>query len=220
MEVTFTNPKYLMLLVAIPILILLHFYTLRHTRREALRFANYDAIMRVTGGHIVGKNIIMLGIRLLIVTFLVLAVSGTTLWYQGLSAKYDMVLAIDSSSSMLANDYVPNRLEAAKNAASLFIDKIRGDVKVGIVTFSGGTKINLEPTGDLKKAKQIVSELQIHELGGTDIGQAIITSANVLGLSESPSRVIVLMTDGRSNVGIDPMDSIDYIIENNIIIFT
>lgn len=219
MEVTFANPKYLLLLIAIPILIFIHFYMLKHTRRTALKFANFDAIMRVTGGVAVTKNITVLLMRLTVVTFLVLAVTGTTLWYEGVSAKYDMVLTIDASSSMLANDYAPNRLEAAKNAASLFIDKVKGDVKVGVVSFSGAAMIDQEPTIDLKQAKTVISNIQIQTLGGTDIGQAIITSANLLKGDNAP-KVIILLTDGRSNVGISPKEAINYIGSDNIIVFT
>lgn len=217
MEVTFTNPKYLVLLVAIPIFIFIHFYTLTHMRREALKFANFEAIRKVTGGKSVSKNILLLLLRLMIIMFIIFAVTGTVVWYSGLSAKYDMVLAIDASSSMLADDYTPNRLDAAKNAAAFFIDKIEGDVSAGLVAFSGAAFIKQEPTQELRLVRQKISELEILELGGTDIGQAIITSANLLHSSSNP-KIIVIMTDGRSNVGIDPLEAIDTIKKENIII--
>lgn len=220
MEVAFANPKYLLLLIAIPVLIFIHFYTLAHTRRAALKFANFEAIRRVTGGKAVSKNVILLLMRLLIITFLVLAVTGTTIWYTGLSARYDMVLAIDASSSMLADDYVPNRLEAAKNAASLFVDKVKGDVKVGLVAFSGAAFVEQEPTIDLKLVKEKISALQIQELGGTDMGQAIITSSNLLQQPGGAPKIIILLTDGRSNIGIDPIEAIERLGEENIMIFT
>ncbi len=219
MEITFTNPRYLMLLLAVPILIFVHFYTLKHTSRKALRFANYEAIMRVTGGEVVSKNVLVLVLRICIVSFLVLSVAGTTLWYEGLSARYDMVLAIDSSSSMLANDYTPNRFEAAKNAATLFVDYVTGDVKVGVVSFSGASFINLEPTTDLDLVKKAIANLQIHTLGGTDAGQAIITSSNLLRERNVP-KIIVVLTDGRSNVGIDPIDAVEQIGKDTIIVYT
>lgn len=219
MEVTFANPKYLFLLIAVPLFIFIHFYTLTHTRRTALKFANFDAIRRATGGETVSKNILLLIARVLIITFLVFAVTGTTIWYTGLSAKYDMVLAIDSSSSMLADDYTPNRLEAAKNAAALFVDRITGDVKVGLVAFSGAAFIEQDSTQDLDLVKQKISELQIQELGGTDLGQAIVTSANILQASTGP-KAIVLLTDGRSNVGIDPMDALERLKNENLMVYT
>ncbi|MFH1333013.1 MAG: VWA domain-containing protein [archaeon] len=219
MEISFASPQYLYLLGAVSFLVFVHFYTLKHTRQQALKFANFDAIMRVTGGRAVSKNAILLMLRICIITLMIFAVTGTTLWYEGLSAKYDMVLAIDSSSSMLANDYTPNRMEAAKNAAGLFIDKIKGDVQVGIVAFSGGAVVEQKPTTDMALVKDAVSKLQIQTLGGTDIGQAIVTSANLLQTSDAP-KVIVLLTDGRSNVGMDPMEAIDYLGQDTITVFT
>lgn len=219
MEVTFANPKYLALLLALPLLIFMHFYLLKHSPKKALKFANYEAIRRVTGGETVHKSILILLLRLCIVAFLVLAVTGTTIWYKGLSAKYDMVLAIDASSSMLANDYTPNRLEAAKNAATLFVDRVQGDVKVGITSFSGATFIEKEPTREMKEIKEAIKNIQIHTLGGTDLGQAIITSSNMIREGNAP-KVIVLLTDGRSNIGIDPKEAIDRIGKDNVLIYT
>src|SRR3989344_2294049 len=124
MEITFTNPEYLWFLFVIPILILVHFAGLRSTRRKALKFANFEAIERVTGGQVLSKNLFLLTIRLIIVILFVLALAGTIYWYAGQGSDFDFVLAIDASNSMLATDLPPNRIEVAKIRAQEFISLI------------------------------------------------------------------------------------------------
>jgi len=218
MEIEFVKPEYLLFLIAIPLLIFVHFYSLKYGRKQALKFANFEAIRRVTGEHIVSKNVLLLLMRIATVVFLVLAVTGTKIWYTGSTAEYDMVLAIDASSSMLAEDYKPNRLEATKAALLMFLDNLPGKIKVGLVSFSGASFIHTMPTTDIEKVKEEIAKLEIQKLGGTDLGTAIITSANILP-KEGP-KVIVLLTDGQSNIGISPEDALDYIKDYKVIIHT
>lgn len=218
MEVVFAKPVYLWILGIIPLLIFIHFYSLRHGRKQALKFANYEAIRRVTGEQIVTKNILLLLMRLIVVVFLVLAAAGTAVWYIGSATEFDMVLAIDASSSMLAEDYQPNRLEAAKSAMTLFAQTVPGEVEVGLITFSGASFIKLKPTDNMQDVVAAIGKIEIEKLGGTDLGQAIITSANVMP-KEGP-RVIVLLTDGQSNVGLDPDEGLDYIKDDKIVVHT
>ncbi|MBU2589543.1 MAG: VWA domain-containing protein [Nanoarchaeota archaeon] len=219
MDVEFLKPEYLTLLVLIPLIIFVHFYSLKRGRKQALKFANYEAIRRVTGESVVSKNILILFLRIAIVLFLILAAAGTTIWYTGSTTDYDIVLAIDASSSMLAEDYSPNRLEATKSALLMFLDNLPGKINVGLVSFSGASFIRAMPTDDIAKIRKAVLDLEIEIVGGTDLGSAIITSANLLYGHPWP-KVIVLLTDGQSNIGIPPQDALEYIQEQRMIIHT
>ncbi|MCD4666738.1 VWA domain-containing protein [archaeon] len=216
---TFVSPEYLWFLFVLPFLIFLHFYTLRFVKKKAVKFANFDAIARVTGEQLLSKNIGLLVIRLIIITFIVLAVSGTIMWYEGQSSNYDVVLAIDASQSMLADDYDPNRLEAAKDAAILYIDNLKGETGIGIVSFSGASYIHQQLTTDPNKAKKAIQNISVQGLGGTNIGDAIITSSNLLITSKRP-KVIILLTDGRANVGTQPAEAINYLISEGMVVNT
>ncbi len=117
MEVTFNNPSYLWFLLSIPLLIIIHFITEKTSRKRALKFANYEAIAKITGESIVSSNIVLLLIRVAVLGFIILAISGTVVYYVGPVTEADFVLAIDSSASMTANDIKPTRIEAAKTEA-------------------------------------------------------------------------------------------------------
>lgn len=217
MYITFAKPIYLWFLLTIPILFLTHFITLKHSKIKALKFANFDAIARVLEGHKLtkpffgfkNKDLPLMIIRIFILLFITLALSGTILWYEGQSSTFDFVLAIDASSSMLADDFTPNRFDAAKRAASLFVDSLTGDADIGIISFAGASFVDLKPTNDILAVKQTIIDVSIKPASGTDLGQAMITSTNLLS-REKRAKSIILLTDGQDNVGIPVQEGIDY----------
>tara|TARA_Y100000310_G_scaffold340066_1_gene434656 strand:+ start:7239 stop:8111 length:873 start_codon:yes stop_codon:yes gene_type:complete len=198
---------------------MLHFIAVKTTEKRALQFANYEAISRVTGQKIFSKNITVLFIRVSILVVIILALTGTTLISTGRSSDFDFVLAIDASSSMAADDFNPNRLEAAKEAANEFIDLISAQTNIGLITFSGTSFIETELTNDLSKVRNLIRGIEIKRVGGTDLGESIITSSNLLLKSEN-AKIVILLTDGQSNVGVPLKEAIDYANQNEIIIHT
>lgn len=219
MEIVFANPIYLWFLASFPILIMLHFISLKHLKRKSLKFANFEAIARVTGGQVLSKNIGLLYLRLIILLLIVMAVSGTVLWYYGQSSDYTYVLAIDSSTSMLTDDISPSRLEAAKNAALLFVDSLSAKTEAGVVSFSGTSFVEQEVTSDLADIKIAVNNIEAQRVGGTDFSEAIITSTNLM-LDSEKAKVIILLTDGQSNIGSPIIGAIDYAKKNSVLIHT
>ena len=220
MNITFKNPIYLWSLLTLVLLILLHFVTLKNTRRRALRFANFEAIERVTGSEILSKNILLLYIRIIIIICVILAISGATIWYTGRSAKSDFVIAIDASSSMATQDIKPSRLDAAKQAAIAFVNIVhrKGKAKIAVISFSGASFIEQELTDDIKKVKDAIKNIEIKYVGGTDILDAVVTATDILFRGEN-MKTIILLTDGQINVGsID--DVIEYATKNSVTIHT
>ena len=188
MGLSFTDPVYLWLLVAIPLLVILHFITVSYTRKKALKFANFEAISALTKEDVKetpltaifrNRNMVMLLLRSFTLLFLTLALSGAVYWYQGQGSDADYMLAIDSSSSMLTQ------------------------ATIGVVSFAGATFVEQRPTEDTTSVKAAIERIVISSVGGTDLGQAIITATNLF--PETPrGKVIILLTDGQSNVGISP----------------
>ena len=117
----------------------------------------------------------------------------------------DIVLCLDISGSMLAQDFTPNRMEAAKNVASEFIDSRPTD-RIGLVIFSGESFTMCPLTTDRAVLKSQLYNVQSGLLeDGTAIGSGLATGVERLKSSKSKSKVIILLTDGENNGGlIDP----------------
>ncbi len=219
MEIAFLRPVYLWFLLSLPLMLLVHSYTLRYSRRKALRFANFEAIERVRGEKVFTSNAPLLVLRLIILAAIILALSGMVLWYSARVSEYNFVLAIDASSSMTSDDIKPDRLEAARKEALNFVDSIGGKAKIGVVSFSGVVFIDQELTGDASKVRNAINNIAVKTIGGTNIGGAIINAGNLMLVEDRPG-VIVLLTDGQSNVGVTLREAIDYANRNHIIVHT
>jgi len=220
-EVTFLNPEYLVLLLSIPMLIISHFLSLKYMKGKAIKIANYPAIERITGKKIRSKNITILLLRCITIFFLIFSVAGTTLWYNAKASDSDYVLAIDSSGSMLAEDFFPDRISAAKKAAIDFIENINEEGKksrIGVVSFAGTSVIMSELNSNMDDVKKSIEKIDILPTQGTDIANAIITSTNILKQS-SKSRKIILISDGQSTAGSSYRDGINYATKNMVSIY-
>ena len=222
-SITFDNPVYLWYLLSIPLLIYTHFYLFRHSKARAMKFANFEALKRVTGEKLITKNITILIIRILILASVIIAASGAVIWYEGRVNRNDFVIAIDTSASMAAKDVTPTRLEAAKEAATDFINNLQTKSSIGIVSFSGTTFIESVPIDNKESLRKIISNIEVAKTGGTDISGAIITSTNLL-LNSDKGRSIILITDGSNTVGAFIRDSIkssaEYAAEKHTVVHT
>jgi len=218
-EISFINPHFLWFFLALPILILLHFISIRYTKAQALRFANFPAIEKITGQKLISKNYLLLILRLVTFSIIILAISSPVLWYTGRSSNFDFVLAIDASGSMAATDYNPNRLETAKAAANIFVDNAPADSRIGVLTFSGISFLKRMPSNDFERVKESIADIKIEYVGGTAIGSAIIDASTIL-MTGNKARRILLLTDGQNNVGPDISDAIEYANDKHIIIDT
>ncbi len=126
---------------------------------------------------------------------------------RGLGEGIDIMLAMDTSLSMSATDFAPNRLEAAKETARRFIDG-RTDDRIGIVVFGGAPQLASPLTLDYDALQSQLASLTpgMTQTDGTAIGDGIVSALNHLKSSRAKSKIIILMTDGRSNTGIvDPI---------------
>lgn len=223
MQLNFTYPFYLWLLLAIPLIIFTHFMLIRYNHYKALKFANFYALKRVTGQKILSKNITVLLLRITILAAIILALAQPTIRYESAIANYDYVIALDTSASMTAADFPPSRLAVAKNAADEFIRTLPLSSHIGIVTFSGTTFV-ISPLEDNRLALQAeLSKVEIMKSGGTDIPGAIIASTNLL-LNTDKGRAIILITDGSNTVNTFIEDSmqqgITYANKKNVRIHT
>src|SRR3989344_4744481 len=216
-SIDFLYPQYLLFLLLIPLYIFIHLATLKTTKNTALRFANFEAISRIKGVDFFSRNIFILVLTSIIAFLLILTLSGTRLNMVLEASSYSFVIAIDSSKSMEADDFSPNRMEAAKRTSIEFVESLPITTRAGIVSFSGNALIESGMTESKGLLKSAIGEIVISDIAGTDIIEAIITSTNILNSEET--KAILLLSDGQINVGaID--EAIRYANENNVIVHT
>ena len=134
----------------------------------------------------------------------------------------DIMLVLDISSSMRAEDFKPNRLEAAKEVAKNFIQTRVSD-QIGLVTFAGFSFLQAPLTVDYPFLLDYLDRVEIAEkdYDGTAIGMAIASAVNRLRQSKAKSKVMILLSDGRSNKGeLDPLTSAEMAAKYDIKIYT
>ena len=134
----------------------------------------------------------------------------------------DIVLVIDISSSMLATDFQPNRLEVVKKTAKDFITQRKGD-RLGILVFAGESFIQCPLTIDNEVLLSLMSEIKVAQQSydGTAIGMAIANATNRLRNSDAKSKVMILLSDGSNNAGeLDPNTAADLAKQFGIKIYT
>lgn len=120
----------------------------------------------------------------------------------------DIILAIDASGSMLAQDFKPNRLEAAKDVAQQFVDSRKGD-RIGLVVYEGEAYTACPATLDYKLLKEQIEQIEPDQVEpGTAIGNGLGVAVTRLRSDSLKSKVIILLTDGSNNAGsIEPIDA-------------
>jgi Ca-activated chloride channel homolog len=209
----------LLFFVALPILIIIHFWSLKYTKRKALNFANFEVMEKLVGKKLMNKNFSLLFVRLLTLSLFILAAAGTTYWFTGEGSDFNYVILVDGSVSMLAEDYFPNRISAAKEAALVFLESFSGGTDIAVATFTGTTFIKQKMTDDKNKLRSAVKSLNVEEIGGSAIGDAMVTSSNLL-FEEDKDNVLIILTDGQNNAGIHPEDAIPFLNDKKILVNT
>ena len=199
MYFSFSHPIYLFFLFVIPILIFLHFFGLKTIRGRSLKFANFEAIAKVKGIDLYSKNIYLLLLNILFVILLILALSGLTLHKEMEASSFSFVIAIDTSESMSAVDISPDRLSAAKETAINFVDSLPIESSVGIISFSGNSRIELAVSKNKQEIIYAIGNIRISDVQGTDVFDAVVNSIKLL--QEEDNKAIILLSDGQINIG-------------------
>ena len=218
------NPWYLLILAILP---LVFFYKSFLSRSK-------DGSFRISSKSIISEKMIRKGVykkRLLsfiqyLSMFLIILGLSRPRLIESLQEKnieiVDIILVIDISSSMLATDFQPNRLEVVKKTAKDFINQRKGD-RLGILVFAGESFIQCPLTIDNEVLLSLMSEIKVAQQSydGTAIGMAIANATNRLRNSDAKSKVMILLSDGSNNAGeLDPNTAADLAKQFGIKIYT
>jgi Ca-activated chloride channel family protein len=205
----FVNPEFLGLLIFLPIMI--YWYIRRHRWSSgSVRFSNLGTVKSSRKSARTNLRHLLFVFRIVAVALVIIALarpqSGAT-EEEVITEGIDIILSMDVSSSMLAEDFKPkNRLEAAKVVAKDFVNG-RSNDRIGLVVFSGKSFTQCPLTIDYGILLNFLDQIHIGMVeDGTAIGMAIANCVNRLRESKAKSKVVILLTDGRNNRGqLDPV---------------
>jgi Ca-activated chloride channel family protein len=209
---TFTQPWFLLALLAVPALIAAYVLAQRRRRQYTMRFTNLALLRSVAGPGPGVRRHVPPALFLLGAAALAIAMAGPILNLEVARSNASVMLVIDVSGSMQATDVQPTRLEAARAASRTLIDQLPGNDKVGLVSFSSSATLMSPLTDNHDQVRTALDNL--HANGGTAIGDGLALALQQLAPNAGAASaarqqrapaIIVLLTDGVSNAGGDPM---------------
>lgn len=222
-DVTFASKNFLFLLLIIPAIATWYYFRNRH-RESDLRFSSLVPFAEITSTRKERARHLPFILRMAALVFLILALArpqstshGENVYSEGI----DIVIALDISGSMLAEDFQPNRIEAAKAVAQEFINGRTND-RIGLVIFSSESFTQCPLTLDYAVLKNLLKPIRTGMIeDGTAIGLGLANAVNRLKESKAKSRVIILLTDGVNNRGeIDPITAAQIAASYGIRVYT
>jgi len=224
-KVTFLNPGFLWLLLLLPVAIAWLYYK-KNQLTATIKMSSLAAFKGQSTFLSKAKPFLN-GIRLLALAAVIIALArprSVDVTSKSKTTKgIDIVMAIDVSSSMLANDLKPNRLEALKKVAATFVQDRIND-RIGLVVYAGESYTRTPVTSDKAILLQSLKTIQYDDsiiADGTGIGVGLATAINRIKDSKAKSRIVILLTDGVNNSGtIDPRTAADIAKEYGIKVYT
>ena len=221
--INFAYAQYLLLIFLIPVFFIVQAVLLRIRRNRIRKFGDEKLVSQMMPSYSKSKVWVRLVLFSIGFFFFVIGLSrpqiGARLKEQEIKGA-EIIIAIDVSNSMLAEDYSPNRLERAKLAVSRLVDKLRDD-RIGLVIFAGTSFVQLPVTTDYVSAKMFLNSIDTGSIPiqGTALGDAITTCIRSFSAQSDKSRAIILITDGENHED-DPVAAAKQAAEMGIKVFT
>ncbi len=211
-DIKFANPELLWLLLLIPCFIAWYIWKSK-TYKSAVTISTLQGFAGLRVPAKVYLRHGLFALRTIAIAFLIIAISrpqARSSWKDIHSEGIDIVIAMDISGSMLAQDFKPNRIEASKQIAMDFIDNRPND-RIGLVIFSGESFTQCPLTSDHAVIKNLFAGIKTGMINdGTAMGMGLANAINRIKDSRAKSKVIILLTDGVNNMGsIAPLTAAD-----------
>jgi Ca-activated chloride channel family protein len=205
---SFEWPIALLALALLPLLVGLLWLARRRDSRYAIRFSNVDVLAGVVQATRSPWRFVPPALLLAALAALAVGLARPSVSVSAERKQGTIVLALDRSGSMLANDVPPDRISASRDAAQRFVKSLPDGFRVGVVTFSDTANALSAPSFDRTGVKRAIAGIQAG--GGTAIGDAIESSLGLLGVNSTvkakanqKGRAILLLSDGSNTEGID-----------------
>ena len=221
--ILFAQYKYLLLLLLVPVILIAHAVKMRMRRKRIERFGDaalVDELMPSWSGAKGWLRTVLYSLAFfLFVIGLARPQIGAKLSEHEAKGA-EIMICLDVSNSMLAEDYSPNRLERAKLAISRIVDRLQED-RIGLIVFAGSSFVQLPITTDYVSAKMFLNSIDTGSVPvqGTAIGDAVLTAARSFSEQSEKSRAIIVITDGENHED-DPVDAARQVAEMGVKVYT
>ena len=221
--IQFAQSQYLLLILLIPVFFLLQSFVFRFRTRRIRKFGDEQLVRQLMPSYSRTRTWVRLVLFSIGFFFFAIGLSrpqiGAKLTEHETKGA-EIMIVLDVSNSMLAEDYSPNRLERAKLAISRLVDKLRDD-RIGLIVFAGNSFVQLPITTDYVSAKMFLGSISTDSvpIQGTAIGDAINTAIRSFSAQSEKSRAIIIITDGENHED-DPVAAAAQAAEMGIRVFT
>jgi len=230
---TFQWPVMLGVLAVLPVLTALYLWVLRRRPRQHVRFTQVGLLAQAAAQGGQWRRHGPAALFGLALTAIILSLARPIAPLPVPASRVTVMLSIDVSRSMLADDMRPSRLEAAKTAAKEFVQALPAGVKVGVVTFSSFATLVIPPTTDRQRVLEAIDLLNVE--AATAIGDGLLEALWALPGRVRPAdptarprppaepvlpATIVLLSDGQSNRGVIPQDAAQVAREQQVKVYT
>lgn len=221
--INFAQAQFLALLLLIPFFFVIQALVLKLRKNRIRKFGDENLVRQLMPSYSASKVWIRLTFFALGFFFFVIGLSRPQI---GAKIKEhetkgaEIMIALDVSNSMLAEDYSPNRLDRAKLAISRLVDKLRDD-RIGLIVFAGNSFVQLPITTDYVSAKMFLNSISTESvpIQGTAIGEAINTAIRSFSAQSEKSRAVIVITDGENHED-DPVAAAKQAAEMGVRVFT
>jgi Ca-activated chloride channel family protein len=241
----FLSPEFLWLLLTVPLIAGVYFLLLNKKKQAALRYANLEIVKAAIGNSLWWRRHVPPAILLAALGAMLFATARPTAVITLPTHHETVILAIDVSGSMRANDVEPSRIEAAQAAARAFIAQQPRSTRIGVVAFAGSAALVQPPTSNRHDLRAAIDQLQLQH--ATAVGSGILASLKAIfpqdefdlplpgqrrvakqSLSNAKAvppgsyaaAAIILLTDGQTTAGPDPVDAARLAAERGVRVFT
>lgn len=204
---SFAAPLYLLGLLAIPLALAAYGFAQRRRRRFVIRHPGVPALAELVGSTPRWRRHLPPALFALALATLAVALARPEATLPVAVERASVVLVTDISGSMRATDVDPSRLAAAQEAARTFLRRVPDELRVGAVSFSSATVAVQKPTQDRDGVETLIDELVAD--GGTATGEGLIDALELFqedGGQRPPPAAVVLLSDGKTTLGRDPVD--------------
>lgn len=221
--INFAQAQYLLLIFLVPFFFVIQAIVLKIRRKRIRKFGDEELVGRLMPSYSKGKTWIRLTLFSIGFIFFAIGLSrpqiGARLKEHETKGA-EIMIVLDVSNSMLAEDYSPNRLERAKLAISRLVDKLR-DERIGLIVFAGNSFVQLPITTDYVSAKMFLNSISTESvpLQGTAMGEAINTAMRSFSIQSEKSRAVIVITDGENHED-DPVAAAEQAAELGVRVFT